>query len=200
MLKFDKKLEEYFENENIYEQFLTEKSKDISVQLMIKVDKILKRTETVLQIDEQLMDIEKSIALEAGIYEYALVYALTHNINSCLIESIYNDCLENIIICIDEKSSKYNASLKQNILKNILNPQYVAFLSPEQKNPELWADIISKKRYEEKMNSTQVTSNVYTCHKCGEKKCRITQLQTRCADEPMTIFVSCMVCFYTFKK
>ena len=42
MLKFDKKLEEYFENENIYEQFLTEKSKDISVQLMIKVDKILK--------------------------------------------------------------------------------------------------------------------------------------------------------------
>ena len=44
-----------------------------------------------------------------------------------------------------------------------------------------------------------VYSDAYKCFKCGESKCKITQAQTRSADEPMTTFVVCVVCHNTFK-
>jgi len=34
----------------------------------------------------------------------------------------------------------------------------------------------------------------FQCHRCKQRKCRYTQMQTRSADEPMTTFVTCTVC------
>mgnify|MGYP001186892887 FL=1 len=43
------------------------------------------------------------------------------------------------------------------------------------------------------------TTNIFTCKKCGKKKCSFYQLQTRSADEPMTTFVNCLVCGSSWK-
>ena len=184
----------------IGERFITEKSKDISIDTIKRINKILNRKETIIKIDDILNDITKSILMELGIYEYAIVYALNNNISEKLILPIYTDVTDNILSNIDQKSKIKSVQLLENILNDNINPQYVAFLSPDQLNPAIWADIINKKKYEEFKERNQATTDAFTCYKCGEKKCRITQLQTRSADEPMTTFVSCMVCFNTFRK
>ena len=43
------------------------------------------------------------------------------------------------------------------------------------------------------------TISVYKYCKCNERKCKVTQMQTRSIDEPMTTFVSCLVCGNTWK-
>lgn len=187
--------------QDLYDQFISTKSKDISIDLMKSANALIDRRKITMKIDKILKDVEKSMALEMGIYEFALVYLINNNIDISLIKSIYIDCYENIMACIDSKSPTFNSQLIKNISSNVINPQHVAFLTPEQKNPEQYADIINKKRYEEKMNlAHQNVSTIYVCRKCGGNKCSITQLQTRCADEPMTIFISCMICYFTFKK
>ena len=56
-----------------------------------------------------------------------------------------------------------------------------------------------EKEYIEQREKNIVYSDAYKCFKCGESKCKITQAQTRSADEPMTTFVVCVVCHNTFK-
>ena len=49
----------------------------------------------------------------------------------------------------------------------------------------------------------QINANVtdqYTCSKCGGKKHTVIMLQTRSADEPMTQFITCTNCGFTFKQ
>lgn len=40
---------------------------------------------------------------------------------------------------------------------------------------------------------------IFKCRKCGSRKTRYHQLQTRSADEPMTTYVNCMNCSNTWK-
>lgn len=181
-------------------KFISEKSKDINIHLIQKIESTINRTDAIIKIDDILGNIEKSMLLEFGIFEFSLVYALSNNISDNIIPAIYNDTIENIILNIDPESRISNVNLKKTILNGDINPQYIAFLTPEQLNPELWKNIVNKKQYETDKERHKITSEAYTCYRCGEKKCRITQLQTRSADEPMTTFVSCQICYNTFTR
>lgn len=41
---------------------------------------------------------------------------------------------------------------------------------------------------------TQAETDMFKCGKCGKRKCKYFQMQTRSADEPMTTFVTCVHC------
>ena len=99
----------------------------------------------------------------------------------------------------ENKSCIKNKTFKKNILNGTINPSYVAFLSPSQIHPQNWDKILKKKEYIEQRENNIIYSDAYKCYKCGESKCKITQIQTRSADEPMTTFVVCIVCHNTFK-
>jgi len=64
--------------------------------------------------------------------------------------------------------------------------------------PELWEELIlkNKKKMAALSNTTDLDniSSLFTCGKCKQNKCTYFQMQTRSADEPMTTFVTCLVC------
>ena len=45
----------------------------------------------------------------------------------------------------------------------------------------------------------KVTSGVYKCKKCGGDKTVQHEMQTRSADEPMTLFITCVTCQNTWR-
>ena len=78
-----------------------------------------------------------------------------------------------------------------------LTPQTFAFMTHQEMNPERWGQLISKKikRDASKFNTNiEASTDMYTCKKCRSKKCTYYELQTRSADEPATIFVTCLDC------
>ena len=40
----------------------------------------------------------------------------------------------------------------------------------------------------------EASTDTFTCRKCKSKKCTYMQIQTRSADEPMTLYVTCIEC------
>ena len=62
--------------------------------------------------------------------------------------------------------------------------------------PERWNTLIEakRKRDQNNYNEADVEEGEFKCGKCGSRKCKWYQMQTRAADEPMTTFVTCTSC------
>ena len=180
--------------------FVIENSIDLKDSWIQYAELCIDRAKNQLVLSNILNDIDIAIKVELSIFEYALNYCLNNKYDRNYIKPTYEDKFNFIIDNLNEnKKGICNKTLKKNLLKNKINPSYVAFLSPSQIHPEKWSYVIKKKEYIEQRENNIAYSDVYKCYKCGESKCKITQAQTRSADEPMTTFVVCLVCHNTFK-
>lgn len=179
--------------------FITENKVDIKDAFIQYAEQVINRAENQLLINKFINDIEKSIKIELSIFEYSLLYCINNNIEQTFLKSIYDDKILNILENLDPKSKLKNKTLLSNILYDHIDSSHVGFLSPNQIDPEKWVDIIKKKEYREWRENNISYSDAYKCSKCGQRKSKVSLAQTRSADEPMTIFVSCLVCYNTFK-
>ena len=158
-----------------------------------------------MDIDKQIRDktknsFEKILSkdfinkIETSIYNFSIDYA-TVNETPYLIEQIYDTKFEEILKLVKDTENEY-------FLKNIKNGKIdldkIAFLSPDELNPDKYDKIMKKKSLEEYKKNNQATSNVFECKKCKNRKCQVVQRQTRSADEPATTIVTCMECGYEF--
>jgi transcription elongation factor S-II len=87
--------------------------------------------------------------------------------------------------------------LLEQIKNREIKPENVAFMTHQELNPEHWKEYIERKI---KRDSSKYTTNIeastdmFTCKKCKSKKCTYYELQTRSADEPTTVFITCLDC------
>jgi|TARA_B100001287_G_scaffold276858_1_gene290212 DNA-directed RNA polymerase subunit M/transcription elongation factor TFIIS len=136
-----------------------------------------------------------SINLEKGVFNYALKEATRKKI----VKKWENPHFVNIYI--DRLRSIYMNLKNDHFLKQIQNgdidSKNVAFMTHQEFNPEKWRVLIEKKmqRDASKYNDNiQASTNMYTCRKCKSTRCTYYEMQTRSADEPATIFVTCLDC------
>jgi transcription elongation factor S-II len=110
---------------------------------------------------------------------------------------LLNELCENL----DIKNKKIdNQMLFPSVMKFRLSPFSLAFLTPRQMHPANWAKEEERKRKRNKHLKDIPTTDIYECHKCGNRKCTVDQVQIRGADEPMTLIIVCVVCYNTFTK
>ena len=137
------------------------------------------------------------ITMEEGILEYTMIYISSNDIELSLFTNIYNDIINSICVNIDNKKIR-NDTFKQSLLNNTIDPYTVAFMTPQQINPAVWATIINKQHNIEDAAKNVKVTDMYKCKKCGDRRSTSTQLQARSADEAATIFVTCLTCYNTF--
>lgn len=180
--------------------FVIPNSVDLRDTFIKYAENCLDRAKTQLILSDLLIDIDIAIKIESSIFEYSLNFCCNKKYEQNYIKPIYEDKLNEILCNLDEnKKGIENKTFKKDILSGKINPSNVSFLSPSQIHPEKWTHLIKKREYIEQREKNIVYSDAYKCFKCGESKCKITQVQTRSADEPMTTFVVCVVCHNTFK-
>jgi len=197
---------ETFDTSNLFNQlikthsvhFITENSRDISEKNILYLSQKVARSESVIKLNNLLLDINKSINIELGIFEYSLVLSTLYNLDCLIIAAIYNDKLEDILLNLDENSRLKNKTFRQALDQHVLNPKLVAFLSPEQLHPESWSFVVDKLKLREETENSMPTTDLYKCSKCGERKCTVTELQMRSADEPTNKIITCTICYRTF--
>ena len=146
------------------------------------------------KLNEILEDEKNSNNMEKGIFNYSLKEADRHKIvkkwdNKYFIQ-IYVDRLRSVVI-----------NLKGEILEHIkdetIKPHTVAFMTHQEFRPEHWSALIQQKIKRDAAKYTmniEASTDMFTCKKCKSKKCTYYELQTRSADEPATIFVTCLDC------
>ena len=127
-----------------------------------------------------------------GLNSYTTNYIET---NDCgfLINDIFMDKVNEIIIMINK--SNY---LSDMITEGYITPEELGYMKPHEMCPDKYKHIIDKKAYEHKQKKNKGT-NIFSCRKCKQNNCDVTQKQTRSADEPATTFVKCLECGASFK-
>jgi len=146
-----------------------------------------KSKETIELLKEYLCD-DLAKHVEQSILNFSNDYAFV-NSTPFLTESIYDTKLEEIINAIEKYPS---------LVKNVDDAINIAFLKPEELNPDNLEKLLEKKEIEEFKKNNIKSSSAFKCSKCGKSKCSVTQKQTRAGDEPATTFVSCLECGYNF--
>jgi transcription elongation factor S-II len=145
-------------------------------------------------------DETKCINLEKGIYNSCIKEGKSRKIinkwENKQFETLYVSKLWTVM------TNLKNPELVQQIKNNEILPQNIAFMTHQEMQPSQWKDMIERKiRRDESKYSTnlEASTDMFTCRKCKSKKCTYYELQTRSADEPATIFVSCLNCGKNWK-
>lgn len=157
------------------------------------------RKTTKKEFENFITDKKITKKIETSLYNFATEYVEKNNIDPTLIESIYNDKKEDLLKNINPESELNNKKFLSRILDKKIDHNSIAFLDPSDIDPEYWESTINKLQLREDKSKNIATTDMFTCGKCKEKKCTVHQMQTRSADEPMTVFVTCMECGHTFK-
>jgi DNA-directed RNA polymerase subunit M/transcription elongation factor TFIIS len=169
--------------------------------------KFLKYASENLNRDAEILRLTKYVGpyvadkLEMGTLEFTLIKVMVDRQPEEFIVNIYRAKINDILANIDDKNERIaNHTLRPALIRGYMNPYFIAFLSPEYIHPMRWKDMLDKRAAVELENNNVKVTDLYKCYKCGNRKSKTSQMQTRGADEPMTIFVTCMVCYNTFTK
>jgi len=82
-----------------------------------------------------------------------------------------------------------------------ITPEQWESMTHQEMKPERWLSLIEKRaKREMQSDETQASTDMFTCKKCKSKKCSYYELQTRSADEPSTIFITCLDCGKHWKQ
>ena len=90
-----------------------------------------------------------------------------------------------------------NPDILQQLKSEDIKPNTLAFMTHQEMNPQRWSSLLQQKikRDASKFNvNIEASTDMFTCKKCKSKKCTYYELQTRSADEPATIFITCLDC------
>ena len=164
------------------------------------MEKTIFRKNISKKINEIVNNEKMSINIEKSIFNFTIGQAKSKNIlkkweNKYFLQ-IYKNRLRSIYFNLNNKT------FLNNIKKNKIKTVQLAKMTHQEMCPEKWEKLIDAKIKRDK-NMTSVNMSAATdefkCYKCKKKKCTYYQLQTRSADEPMTTFVTCLVCSNRWK-
>ena len=133
---------------------------------------------------------------EISLYNYAILKAQSKNIikkwdNPAFVE-LYIEKLRTLFWNL-----KNNPILCQRLVDGDIESRNIAFTSHQEFHPSEWSPYIEEKNRKEKAKSKsmiEASTDKFTCSRCKSKKCTYYELQTRSADEPVTVFITCLVC------
>tara|TARA_B100000795_G_scaffold269562_2_gene259340 strand:+ start:4371 stop:4868 length:498 start_codon:yes stop_codon:yes gene_type:complete len=153
------------------------------------------RTKIVGVINKKIKNKKISKNIEKGIYNYTINESKNKNIvrkweNKYFLQ-LYKNRLRSIYLNLK------NATFVIKIKKKEITTKQLEKMSHQEICPEKWNKLIDAK-IKRDINMTSVNmaaaTDEFKCYKCKKKKCTYYQLQTRSADEPITTFITCLVC------
>ena len=162
-----------------------------------KIDNPDKFRENIRNKFNELLENEKNaINIEKAVHNWSLKEANSKKVikkwDNPYFVQIYLDHLRSVFVNL-----KKNPKLVDLIKNGELKAQNVPFMTHQEMCPERWEELIQakikrdKNKYEQKI---EASTDTFTCRKCRQNKCTYYQLQTKSADEPMSIFIQCTVC------
>jgi transcription elongation factor S-II len=139
--------------------------------------------------------------LEKGVFNYAIKEAGIQKIikkwDNPYFVQIYLDRLRSIYINLK------NPELLMQLKTEAITPHALAFMTHQEMNPAHWKVLLDQKMKRDAnkyTNDIQASTDMFTCRKCKSKRCTYYEMQTRSADEPATLFVTCLDCGKNWKS
>lgn len=140
--------------------------------------------------------------IEKGVFNYSIKEATNRQIikkwQNPLFCEIYHSRLRSIY-----QNLKQNEELVNQLKSGEITVNQFAFMTHPEMNPNQWKDRIERKIKRDRLkftNNVKASTDMFTCNKCKSKQCTYYEMQTRSADEPTTVFVTCLNCGKNWKN
>ena len=139
--------------------------------------------------------------IERGIYNYTIEKAENNQITkkwiNRIFKQIYIDKCRSVYTNLDKDSYVKNSRLLDRLEDKEFRARDIAFMKPQHICPESWKKLIDDKYKRDKIlyeAKPEAMTDQFKCGRCKKRECSYFEMQTRSADEPMTIFVTCINC------
>ena len=159
------------------------------------------RKVSLTKFNEILNDDTLAADIEKNIYNTCISEANKNGIqkkwDNNIFRGLYNDKIRHILINLDINSTIKNNYLYDNIKNGNILPSELGKMDPQNIFPDKWKPILDKFIKQEKIaeeTKNLATTDLYKCPKCKKNKTTYYKLQIRCADEPETTFLTCVLC------
>ena len=165
------------------------------------------RDKSVSKIDAVIGDMYKSRIIEKSIFNYCIDYTIKNNISrnweNRLFKNLYINKLISVYSNIKSDSYIQNEYFLQKINSEGFDLEKIANMSRYDIFPDRWKHLIEEKIRKDKILSEMkphAMTDQIQCNKCKSRKCSYYAMQTRSADEPMTMFMTCLNCNSRWKS
>jgi DNA-directed RNA polymerase subunit M/transcription elongation factor TFIIS len=183
------------------QQFIMTNSCYLPVDFIKFAEKEIDRKKITDNFDTYINCLPISIQIEKGLFEFSLNYIKTSLLEWSEFYPVYMDKFYEICENLDMNNDKINNhTLLPALLEGSISAQTVPFLKMYQLHPLRWKHIIDKNNLRDLTLYTVNTTDEFKCGRCGERKHTYYITQTRSADEPATVFYTCINCKKTFTK
>jgi len=140
-------------------------------------------------------------SLEKGIFEAAFQYSqkqyIARNWKTPVFREVYRQILRSMLSNLHPLSPVQNTRLMTRLQEGEITLYELPFMTSYEMFPEKWFALKDKLLQREQKilegNKSRATDQ-FKCRRCQKSECTYYELQTRSADEPMTIFITCLNC------
>jgi DNA-directed RNA polymerase subunit M/transcription elongation factor TFIIS len=149
----------------------------------------------------KFLDQDQCQELEQEIFAAALEEAKKKHIfahwDNKLFEEIYIQRQRRLFSNLHPSSPVNNIHLLERVKRQELTMAELARLSDIELFPTNWTRLQEQQQVREHKwleGNTSMKSDKFVCSRCHKRECSYYELQTRSADEPMTVFITCLNC------
>lgn len=147
------------------------------------------------------MDTEEIAKFEQAIFKGALHQARSRHVvrtwSYPLFVHLYKMHAHHILSNFHPESYVKNTELYENYQRGDLPLESISAMNTYELFPSKWRTLFNQQQIREKKqlegNKDRATDQ-FTCTRCWKRECTYYEMQTRSADEPMTIFITCLNC------
>jgi DNA-directed RNA polymerase subunit M/transcription elongation factor TFIIS len=154
------------------------------------------REKTLVWISTDLadhLDQKQQINLEKGMYNSAIQEAGKRGV----LKNWENPVFKHIYMATARRTLNNLSRLLDRLKEGEFEVQKIPFMTYDELNPEHWLSRIDARLKRETRlleGNKEMATDAYKCSNCSKRQCVYYELQTRSADEPMTLFVLCLNC------
>jgi DNA-directed RNA polymerase subunit M/transcription elongation factor TFIIS len=141
------------------------------------------------------------VAFEQEIYRAACTQAdrlkVVKHWDNTLFADIYVNIQRGLLANLHTASPIKNGRLLTRLRDGELKLTELPAMSSYELYPENWKELADRQMLREQKlleGNKGAATDRFKCNRCGKRECSYYEMQTRSADEPMTIFISCLNC------
>ena len=156
---------------------------------------------TLLKLFSGDLDEDQTLQLETSIYNAAIKRAREKQVVRCwsypLFVHIYRMCARHIASNFDKSSYVGNTELYDKYESGEIQIKDLATMNQYELCASRWKAQFESQYMREKRQlegNRSMATDIFLCKKCHKRECTYYEMQTRSADEPMTIFITCLNC------
>ena len=140
-------------------------------------------------------------SIEQGVYNYCITTSSISDViprwDNKIFKSMYINKIRSIYTNLNKQSYVNNVNFIEKFDSGKIKPYDIAFMKPDDIFPEKWEKIKDEEYRRNKLlylTKEVAMTDEYKCRRCKKRETSYFELQIRCADEPATLFITCINC------